>query len=164
MMMLSRKTDYALLILSHLHHHPDGAAARVIAERYGLNRGFVANILKELAQKGFVVSHRGVKGGYALLRPAASVRISEVLESLDEGFRLASCTGHDHSEFAAEECAVESMCPIKGPIGELHRRIVDVLGRVTLAELFQSTLPAVQFQPELSLLNSREPVVAHAAG
>ena len=71
MTLLSRKADYALLILSHLHRRPEGATARAIADKFELSRAFVANILKELCNKGFVVSHRGVKGGYSLGRDAA---------------------------------------------------------------------------------------------
>ncbi len=153
MMLLSRKTDYALLILAHLHTHPDGGNARAIAESYGLSRAFVANILKELCQKGFVASHRGVKGGYALQRSADEIPVAEVLESLEDGFRLATCTGHDDAELHLDDCAVGHVCPIKGPIGELHRRILDVLRNVTLAELFRPNLPPIQYQLRLPVLN-----------
>ena len=76
MTLLSRKADYALLILSYLFRRPEGGNARAIAERFGLSRAFVANILKELGHAGYVTSHRGVKGGllkakaYDLLRAA----------------------------------------------------------------------------------------------
>jgi Rrf2 family cysteine metabolism transcriptional repressor len=153
-MLFSRKTDYALLILAHLHTHPDGGNARTIAESYGLSRAFVANILKELCQKGFVASHRGVKGGYALERSADEIPISEVLESLEDGFRLATCTGHEDGESHPDDCAVGHVCPIKGPIGELHQRILNVLQNVTLAELFRPSLPPIQYQLRLPLLNT----------
>jgi Rrf2 family protein len=91
MTLLSRKADYALLILSHLYQKPEGGNARAIAEKFGLSRSFVANILKELCQKGFVDSHRGVKGGYALARPAHTISLAELLESLEDGFRLTMC-------------------------------------------------------------------------
>ena len=55
MTLLSRKADYALLILSYLSEKAVGGTARAIAEQFGLSRAFVANILKELCQKGFVV-------------------------------------------------------------------------------------------------------------
>lgn len=136
MTLLSRKADYALLILSYLHHKPQGTA-RAIAERYGLSRPFVANILKELGHAGYVTSTRGVKGGYALLRPAKDVTLAELLEAVEERFQLTVCNsgvtaaGHDG-------CAVEHVCPMKGPIAEIHRRLTDVLRGVTLAELFDS--------------------------
>jgi Rrf2 family protein len=155
MTLLSRKADYALLILSHLYGRPAGGTARAIAERFGLSRPFVANILKDLCHKGYVTSHRGVKGGYALLRPAREVTLAELLESLDDGFQLTVCTGH--AEPAGDPCAVEHACPMKGPLGEIHRRLADVLRGVTLAELFD---PAGRPAPLLPLLTVRrgEPV------
>ena len=161
-MLLSRKTDYALLILAHLHSHADGDNARTIADAYGLSQAFVANILKELCQKGFVASHRGVKGGYVLQRAADAIHVAEVLEALEDGFRLATCTGHhEQTEMNTfDDCAVGHICPIKGPINELHRRILDVLRNVTLAELFQTQLPPLQFQPMLPTLKMRVPSVA----
>ena len=58
--LLKRKVDYSLLILYYLSQRTAGGCAREIAGRFGLSRGFVANILKELCRKGFVASHRGV--------------------------------------------------------------------------------------------------------
>ena len=45
MTLMSRKVDYALLILSFLDQKAEGGCAREIADRYGLSKGFVANIL-----------------------------------------------------------------------------------------------------------------------
>ena len=150
MTLLSRKTDYALLILYYLHTNPDGGCARTIAETYGLSRAFVANILKELCQKSFVASHRGVKGGYALLRSADDISLDELLESLEDGFQLANCNNHAHAEGGEDECSVLHICPIRGPIGELHRRILDTLRALTIGELFQSSAPrTTTFQPML---------------
>src|SRR5258708_6515364 len=92
MSLMSRKVDYALLILSFLDHNREGGCAREIAGRYGLSKGFVANILKELCSKGFVASHRGVKGGYVMRRPAESISLAELMDALDEPFHLAECT------------------------------------------------------------------------
>ena len=135
MTLLSRKADYALLILSYLHTRSDGGNARAIAEAFGLSRPFVANILKELCQKGYVASHRGVKGGYAILRPIASVTLADLLESIDEGFRLTLCSTGHHGQPSGEVCTYESSCTIKGPLAEVHRKLMDVLRTTTLAEV-----------------------------
>jgi DNA-binding IscR family transcriptional regulator len=50
--LLSRKADYALLILSYLYGRPGSGSARAIADQFGLSKPFVANILKELCEKG----------------------------------------------------------------------------------------------------------------
>src|SRR3954447_3329218 len=115
MTLLSRKTDYALLIFSFLHNHPEGGCARTIAESFKLSRAFVANILKELCQKGFVTSHRGVNGGYVLLRPTDEITLAELLENLEDGFQLTSCNSHE-PKASGDECSVLHICPIRGPI------------------------------------------------
>src|SRR5262245_4711677 len=151
MTLLSRKTDYALLILSYLHQHADGGCAREIADRFGLSRAFVANILKELCQKGFVVSHRGVKGGYVLQRPLGQINLAELLQALEDRFQLASCTGH-HDPVTNDGCSLEPVCPIKGPMAEVHARMMEVFRKVSIADLLQPHLPITTFQPVLATL------------
>lgn len=137
MALMSRKVDYALLILAHLYHKREGACAREIADRFGLSRSFVANILKDICHKGFVASHRGVKGGYVLRRPAEEVTLADLMEALDDPFRLAECNK------TPEECActLTPICPVRDPITEVHNRIRAVLRGVNLAELFRFGLP-----------------------
>ena len=142
MTLMSRKVDYALLILSFLDRKREGGCAREVADRFGLSKGFVANILKLLCHKGFVASHRGVKGGYVLCRPAEEVSLAELMEALDEGFHLAECSR------AADPCIMSPMCPIKGAIADVHRRIRGVLRDVTLAQVFR---PAAGEQHGLEL-------------
>jgi Rrf2 family protein len=132
MTLLSRKVDYALLILSYLHRRAEGGSAREIAARFELSRPFVANILKVLCHKGFVTSHRGVKGGYALARAPEHVRLADLMEALDDRFYLAECSRSEPTE----NCTLTHVCPLRSAVAEVHRRIRDLLSRVTLAELF----------------------------
>ena len=147
MTLLSRKADYALLIVSYLHHRPEGGTARAVAERFGLSRPFVANILKELVHRGYVASHRGVKGGYALKESARAVTLADFLASMDEGFRLTLC---NPAADPADACSLEASCPVKGPLTDIHRRIVDVLRGVTLAELFDPPPALLALLPVLA--------------
>jgi Rrf2 family cysteine metabolism transcriptional repressor len=129
MALLSRKVDYALLILSFLHHRPEGGCARRIAERFNLKRAFAANVLKVLCRGGLVRSQRGIKGGYVLARPGDEIVLSHVLDALGESFHLADCN-------RAEGCCdLEGVCPVRSAIAEVHERIRAVLDNVTLAEL-----------------------------
>jgi Rrf2 family protein len=151
MTLLTRKVDYAILVLSYLHHHPEGGCAREIADRFGLSRAFVANILKELCHKGFVTSHRGVKGGYVLQRPATVMNLAELLDALDDQpFRLAEC----NQSFPGDGCALFAQCPVKGPIAEVHHRLREVLRGVTLAELFRPRPEALALPGGLVTLGS----------
>ena len=150
MTLLSRKADYALLILSHLHERAGGGTARAVAERFGLSRAFVANILKELCQKEFVVSHRGVKGGYTLARPAHSTTLAELLETLDDGFHLTACS--QAAPAATDGCSHAAACTVKGPMAEVQRRLIGVLRGVSLADLFDPSFPRPLPFPALPML------------
>jgi Rrf2 family transcriptional regulator, cysteine metabolism repressor len=146
MTLLNRKVDYALLVLSYLHHHPEGGCARAVADRFQLSRGFTANILKRLCREGFVESHRGIKGGY-FLRPAVlRESLAGLMDAFDDSFRLAECNAEEPSAC----CQHYDGCPVKGPIAEVDRRIRKVLGDVTLAELFGSPSAACQSLPVVS--------------
>lgn len=151
MVLMSRKIDYALVILSYLHQQPRGGCAREIAERFGLSRAFVANILKELCHKGFVTSQRGVKGGYFLQRASCDITLAELIDALDDSFRFAECC--QPSPDAG--CNVMHICPVKQTITEVHQRIRAVLQDLTLAELFRPPAPAEGLQVGLEALAGR---------
>jgi Rrf2 family protein len=135
MPLLNRKIDYALLILCYLHHKTEGGCAREIAQRFGISRPFVANILKDLCQRTYVQSHRGVKGGYVLLPQTAERTLADLMDALDDTVQLAECNA-----IPADGCCdLLDICPIRQPIAEVHRRIRDVLESVRLVDLFQQS-------------------------
>ncbi|MBA2225854.1 RrF2 family transcriptional regulator [Thermogemmata fonticola] len=155
MTLFSRKVDYALLILSYLYRQT--GTARGIAERFGLSRSFTANILKELGHHGFVVSQRGVKGGYALARPARQITLAEVIEALEDGWRLTLCSGNTPHP---EVCEFTHCCTLQGPLAEVHQRLLDVLRGVTLADLFEGHGCSVHVVPARSLPVLEMPALA----
>lgn len=132
MTLLTRKVDYAILILWYLDRRARRTSARDIAARFAMSRAFVANILKQLCHKGFVTSHRGTEGGYVLARSAGEVNLAELMEALDDSFHLAEC----NKESTAHPCTLTHLCPVRGVIGDVHSRIREVLRNVTLAEVF----------------------------
>ncbi len=168
MVLLSRKADYALLILSYLNQHRSGGNAREVAEQFGLSRPFVANILKDLCHAGYLTSHRGVKGGYILSRSPGEITLAELLETMEDGFQLTMCTS---PEAEAEPCMLVGNCPIQTPMGEIYRRIMDVLRGVTLEEVLtpgalkhlgSAALPMVAEVMSASCRSAAEPVAAFA--
>jgi Rrf2 family transcriptional regulator, cysteine metabolism repressor len=159
--LLSKKTDYALLILSHLSERPGAGSAREIADRFGLSKAFLANILKELCQKRFLTSHRGVKGGYVLARPADRITLAELIQALEDGWKLTTCA--DEGETDEHLCSVHNLCPIRGPLNEVHRAVIGALKNVTLADVFRPAAGSTTtFQPVLSILNPRPPATVPA--
>ena len=75
MLKLSKKTDYAIILLTHLGEVNTPVSAQKVAEHYQLPYPMVANILKLLVSSGLIKSTRGQRGGYVLARPAENIRL-----------------------------------------------------------------------------------------
>lgn len=134
MTFLSRKADYALLILYFLSRKEKGASCREISEAFQLGRPFLANILKSLSHGGLVISHRGIHGGYVLSRPTNKIRLTDVLNALTETFYFNECnTSNSDSEIG---CAILALCPIRQGMASLHNRILAMLEDIKLNDLF----------------------------
>ena len=90
----------------------------------------VSKILKLLVRQGLLVSHRGVKGGYSLARPAAAISAAEILKALEGPVALTVCI-----EGSPGECEREHFCTVRGPWQRINREIFTALAGVTLADL-----------------------------
>ncbi len=55
-----------------------------ISKRQSISLPYLEQLFVKLRQGGLVESVRGPGGGYRLARPAAEIRVSEVLEAVDE--------------------------------------------------------------------------------
>lgn len=170
MILISRKVDYALLILSHLARSGEPCSARELAERYRLSRPFTANILKDLTQHGFVSSQRGVHGGYRLERLPEDITLAQVIESLEGPFQFMGCAeplltaAHEHQCAHGDEeladdlgsgksCQLVDICPVRSPLRAVHNRLVAVLQEISVADLVEDApmLVPLQLETEPSL-------------
>jgi Rrf2 family protein len=150
MILISRKVDYAILALVHLMRSKDGFSAREVAEQYNLSRPFLANILKELCHHGFIESHRGIHGGYKLVREPSQVTMDEVITALDGPFQLMSCARSEGTE-GGQACGLVDVCPVKGPLRVVHERMAAVLKSTTLEDLGQGDTPLVPLTMALTM-------------
>src|SRR5262249_17221120 len=99
-----------------------------------------------------VVSRRGTKGGYLLHRPAEAITLAELMDALEDTFHLAACC----RESPEDGCFLFGVCPIQGPIADVHRRLRDLLGTVSLADLFGPAAERVEL--EVSRCRPMQPV------
>ena len=135
MLLITRKTDYALLALASLANlEPQGISARALAERLHLPLPVLRNILKQLASRGVLKSTRGTKGGYRLAKPASEISLAELVEVIEGPLRLTRCcpTLADETE---PECRLEETCIIQMNVRKVHARLMEFLDEVKLAEI-----------------------------
>jgi len=130
MLRLSKKADYALLAMRHLAAtHREAMPARELAEAYDIPLELLAKVLQKLVRAGLLESHQGIKGGYALARPAASLTVADVIQAVDGPFTVTACSDTDHS------CEQYAKCNIRDPLWRIKDRIVSALGATSVADL-----------------------------
>ena len=93
-----------------------------------------------------------MKVGYVLQRSADQINLAELVEAMEDGLKLTTCSGEQDDD--VHECSVHNLCPIRGPLDEIHRAIFGVLRGITLAEVFHRS-STTTIQPVLSILGHR---------
>ena len=85
-MKLSTKGRYAMVALTDLAQQGAGATASLseISKRQDVSLPYLEQLFVKLRRAGLVESIRGPGGGYRLARAAAEIRVSDVLEAVDE--------------------------------------------------------------------------------
>ncbi|MFB3917411.1 MAG: Rrf2 family transcriptional regulator [Terriglobales bacterium] len=88
-MRLSTKGEYGLLALVDLALHLDNGPVQAyqVAERQGIPKQYLDQLLLSLRKAGLVASARGRQGGYSLARPANSISLLDVLTALEGGLK-----------------------------------------------------------------------------
>ena len=85
-MKLSTKGRYAIIALADLALQGGGELSSLgeIAKRQDISLNYLEQLFVKLRRAGLVESVRGPGGGYRLARTASEIRVSEVLEAVDE--------------------------------------------------------------------------------
>ncbi len=75
-----------MVALVDLAQAPEGALVSLaeVSRRQSVSQPYLEQLFVKLRRAGLVESVRGPGGGYRLARPAADIRIAEVLEAVDE--------------------------------------------------------------------------------
>jgi Rrf2 family protein len=92
------KTQYGIRALVHLARADAASAAASasqasaeIARAEGIPSKYLEGILVQLKTAGLVLSERGKKGGYRLAKPAAEMRMIEIVEALEGEVKPVGC-------------------------------------------------------------------------
>ena len=140
MIRLGKLTDYGLVLMSYVANGDDHSlhTARGLAKKSKLPLPTVSKLLKVLLQSGFLVSHRGIKGGYSLAREAGDISVAEVISALEGPIGLTECTTD-----ASGMCDLEPSCPIKRNQQMISQVVRGALERLSLADLIHPSLQLI---------------------
>jgi FeS assembly SUF system regulator len=132
MVRLGKLTDYGLVLMTCIARGDSDLlrTARDLAAESRLPVSTVSKLLKQLLQSGLLISHRGIKGGYVLAKPAHSISLVEIISAIEGRMALTEC-----STEVTGLCDLEPCCPIKSNQQIINRAVRGVLEKITLSDL-----------------------------
>ncbi|MCW5695115.1 MAG: Rrf2 family transcriptional regulator [Bauldia sp.] len=130
-MQLTNFTDYGLRALMRLASAPERLFTTAeIAREFRLSRAHLMKIVRCLSEAGIVETLRGQRGGFRLARPAASIRLGDVVRALGESFPMVECFRSDGGD-----CALWPGCMLKARLSRAAGAFIADLNRSTLADI-----------------------------
>ncbi|KPL21034.1 MAG: hypothetical protein AMJ75_10760 [Phycisphaerae bacterium SM1_79] len=130
-MKLSTRTRYAVRALIELARNDTKRPLqlRVIARRQDISVKYLEQLIGLLRSAGFVRSIRGAKGGYALARAPAQIKLTDVFHCLEGTVTTTECVDDEDYCERAVDCAARQLW------AQVQQAIEDVLQSITLQDL-----------------------------
>jgi Rrf2 family protein len=128
--------EYGLRCAVQLASLPEGKtlSAPEIAEREGLSIEYVSKFMLLLKRSELVRTVRGIKGGFALSKPATEISLKEVLDALN-GRKKSSTEFCKSFTGKSEACVRLGSCSIRPFWDLLSSYVEEFTSRMTLADL-----------------------------
>ena len=136
-MYFSAKGEYGIMAVIDLAltNGDDPVQAKAIADRQGIPLRFLEQILSALRHAGLVESSRGAHGGYRLAKPAADIRVGDVLQAVEGPIVMTSRALPRHRNGNGHRAGHGSI--VQGVWKDVKDTVLETLNRTTLADLCQ---------------------------
>ena len=122
----------ALLVLG-LNYGSHVLPIQEISAEQNIPKRFLEQILNDLKSAGVVESKRGVAGGYRLSRAPELITLAAIIRHVEGALAPVSCVSERFYEKCS--CPDEARCAIRSVMKEARDAVVQVVERVTVAEL-----------------------------
>lgn len=131
-MKISTKGRYALRMLLDLsmHRNEGYVALKDIAQRQGISKKYLEQIVPLLHKSDLLRTNRGYQGGYMLAKDPAHYTVGEILRITEGSLAPVACL---HDDFI--DCDRAAHC-LTLPVWEgLYRVIIEYLDSITLQDI-----------------------------
>jgi Rrf2 family transcriptional regulator, nitric oxide-sensitive transcriptional repressor len=129
-MRLTAFSDYALRLLMYAAAAGDRLVTiEQASKRYAISRAHLMKVANELTRAGFLTAVRGRSGGLKLGRPAAEIRVGDVVRATEPDFAMVECftTGN--------RCIITELCRLPRALDDATKSFLGTLDRYTLADV-----------------------------
>jgi FeS assembly SUF system regulator len=133
MFRLNKLTDYGIVLMTYVAGKPHLSlhTAREMAAGTRMHAATVGKIVRELVDHGLLVSHRGVKGGYALARPAETISIADIIDALEGPVGFTECYSTPGC------CELEPSCTVRSNSQVISQALRRTLEEIRLTDLIR---------------------------
>lgn len=131
-MLLTKKSEYALLSLISIAKSEELKNVDVLSKELNISKSFLAKIMQNLAKNNIVISHRGVNGGFALSKSWETITILEIVSAAEERLpQVFECSP------STENCPnnIGVLCNIWPLLNNLQIKINIFLEELTLKDI-----------------------------
>lgn len=131
-MKISTKGRYALRMMIDLaENQMDGyVALKDIAERQGISKKYLEQIVPLLNKSGMLKTNRGYQGGYRLSKALSGYTVGEILRVTEGSLSPVTCI-----EYEVNECPHAHKCPTLGIWQGLYDVVNKYLDSITLEDV-----------------------------
>jgi Rrf2 family transcriptional regulator, nitric oxide-sensitive transcriptional repressor len=132
-MRLTLHTDYALRVLLYVGLKKDALSTiPEIVSHFSLSKGHVMKVVHRLAQKGYLETVRGKKGGMRLARKPAEIGVGAVVRDMEAELGVLECLRGETAYCRIEEC-----CALRSALRNATNAFLATLDRYTIADLME---------------------------
>jgi Rrf2 family protein len=133
---LTNKGKYGLKAIIHLARLEAGDTAQVadIAQQNNISKKFLDAILLDLRNAGMLRSKKGPGGGYALAKPARSIKVGAVVRALDGPLAPIACASRSAFR-ACDDCGDIDLCAVRSVMRDVRDSMAAVLDNRSVADL-----------------------------
>lgn len=131
-MKISTKGRYALRMLIDLAEHKDCGyiALKNIAERQGISKKYLEQIVPVLTRADILITNRGYQGGYKLADKPENYTVGQILRLTEGNLAPVSCLEH-----FPIECEKKGSCSTLYIWEGLYKVICEYLDGITLKDI-----------------------------
>lgn len=161
-MLFSTKAEYGVRLMIELGRQPGSTPISLnsVAEAENLPLSYLEHLVAKLRKAELVTSTRGAHGGYRLAKPAAEIRMDDVVQALEGQIAPMECFHEtpegrvlcSHEDDSAGGCATKLLWT------RVQNGVNKALAGTTLAELVEFSTP----RPRPAAEANAKPPVLHA--
>lgn len=136
-MKISTKGRYLLRMLLDLAEHQGEGyiALKEIAERQGISKKYLEQIINLLNNTDILRANRGYQGGYMLAKAPEEYSVGQILRITEGGLYPVACM-----EDASNQCARHGFCKTLPVWRGLDKVITEYLDSISLRDILENNL------------------------